>query len=91
MVLAIICLFVGLNITSLTGNLITQKNVTPEQFREDISNKNRTSTTLTHYIGSERSSKLLMSRWFSIPQVVQRGDIAFCDVKPCQVMPMIML
>ena len=82
MVLAIICLFVGMNITPLTGNLITQKNVSTEYNKKDISNKNRTSTTLTRYIGSERSSKLLMSRWLGVPPMVQRGDIAFCDVKP---------
>lgn len=83
-IFAIIALYVGMNIIPLTGGLITEEKISIDYAREEyrVTNKDRASTTSTHYVGSKQPPQILIPRWFSVPTTVKRGDIAFCEHRP---------
>ena len=83
-VFGIILLFVGMNIIPLTGGLIDEDKISTDCTKEEyfVSTKDIDSTALTNSIFNRIFSKIFTLKCLSVPKVVQRGDIAFCDVRP---------
>ena len=83
-VFGIIILFVGMNIIPLTGGLIDEDKISTDCTKEEyfVSTKDIDSTALTNSIFNRIFSKIFTLKCLSVPNVVQRGDIAFCQNRP---------
>ena len=79
--IGILVLFVVINLSPLSVSLIKE-----DMFSTDYSEKkylgiaeDETSISITSYVDSKTSDKIIKSNWFCVPSIIKKGDIAFCD------------